>query len=77
MPCEVIKIPGGATAIVCSRGSRPRPVPCHYCGKPTTILCDFTGPIAKKTCDRPICENHRDKVGPDLDHCRLHREAKK
>jgi len=75
MPCEIIKTPGGGYAIACRRGERRQQ--CHYCSKAAPYLCDFFGPITKKICDRPICEDHREKISSDVDHCKLHREAKK
>lgn len=39
--------------------------PCHYCGRPATFLCDF--PVGKdRTCDRPICADHRTKVASGI-----------
>ena len=71
MPCEIIKTPGGGTIIACRRGERRRR--CHYCSNPAPYLCDFFGPITKKTCDRPICEDHRDRISSSVDWCKLHR----
>jgi hypothetical protein len=63
--------------IVCSRGRGLKPAPCHYCSKPSIALCDFYGTILKKTCDRPICGDHRVKIGPNVDHCKVHTEVTK
>lgn len=71
MPCERYVSPDGQTvAIICSRGRRAAK-PCHYCGKPSTSLCDY--PIRDgKTCDKPMCNYCKTNVGPDLDVCREH-----
>lgn len=77
MPCEIVRTPGGVTSIVCGPAARRSWRKCHYCGRPAPYLCDFLGPITKKVCDRPICEDHREKIFEDVDWCKLHREAKK
>jgi hypothetical protein len=71
MPCERYVSPDGSLSmIICSRGPK-KTVLCHYCGKPSTSLCDY--PIGNgKTCDRPMCNTCRNKIGPDLDVCRDH-----
>ena len=67
MPCLPMDMPGGSTAILCSRTRRRR---CHDCGRlGATLLCD--GPVAVgKTCDRPICVSCATHDGPDRDYCR-------
>ncbi len=72
MPCNPIKLPGGGSAIICSRG--PRRKPCCHCGRPSDKLCDFplTGAKAGSTCDRPVCENHAIHREPDTDYCPTH-----
>lgn len=67
---------------------------CHYCPKPAVVFCDhFEGKgglsvvkdgKALQTCDRPICNEHRRKVGhvcyrgknkklsDTIDHCKVH-----
>lgn len=46
------------------------------CGRITVALCDFHAghDLAGKplTCDAPMCERHRLKVGANLDHCPRH-----
>lgn len=74
MPCEVIKTSGG-TAIACSRGQRRQR--CSYCSNWAPYLCDFFVGITNRPCDRPICEDHRVKIGVNVDHCKVHGEAKK
>ena len=72
MACNVVKgVAGRPFAIVCTRGHRPRP--CAECGKPSTLLCDFTSTIKPgTTCDRPLCPAHAKSVGPGRDYCRRH-----
>jgi hypothetical protein len=67
MPCETR---GGM--VVCSRKPGAR---CHECGKPVTALCDATkkdGTI----CDMPMCDEHRHRVGKDVDVCKYHNHPK-
>lgn len=77
MGCETIRI-GGMTAIVCGRGLKRAPK-CwvKHCWKPSTKLCDHPVPDparlgATKTCDRKICDDHADPVGPDRHLCPAH-----
>lgn len=70
MPCR--PLPDGG--FVCSRGERQRP--CE-CGRPAVALCDqvvgrvrFGEPV--RTCDRPLCRDHRMNVGPNEDYCIEH-----
>lgn len=76
MPCETRKLPGGQTAIVC--GPRRRPKKCGWCAKPSTKLCDFLLPKGYvpgggiPTCDKPMCDDHADHRGPNLDYCPAH-----
>lgn len=75
MPCDPVTLPGGGTAIVCSR--RPAPKRCVHCGARSWKLCD--GPAAAgppgATCDRSLCDRCAIHVAPDLDFCRDHRRA--
>jgi hypothetical protein len=69
MPCKLMQLPDGTTAIVC--GPRRKQTKCAYCNAPSTILCDF--PIGKgKTCDRPTCREHAKTIGDDRDYCKDH-----
>ena len=68
MGCEVVKMPGGGTAIVCSRGRKPKPR--CACGRPSTKLCDGPKPNGK-TCDEPLCNEHAVHHEPDTDYCPL------
>lgn len=56
MTCDRLDLPGGGTAIVCTRGKRGRS--CKVCGRRATRECDF--PITPRggtprTCDAPLC----------------------
>ena len=46
------------------------------CFRMSVALCDHPAgqDLAGKplTCDAPMCERHRTKVGPDQDHCPRH-----
>jgi hypothetical protein len=71
MPCYHMKLDDDSTAIVCSRGRGWKH--CYYCRKRTTTLCDFPAGTGK-TCDRAICSDCGERMGPDLDHCKIHKE---
>jgi len=73
MPCDRVPLPGGSTAIVCSRGRRG--APCAYCGRASSRLCDF--PVTKDrgvkgTCDAPLCSSCTTRIAGDGDLCRTH-----
>jgi len=61
MTCDVVKVPGGGTAIVCSRGRRPQRKPCVGCRTLSDRLCDG--------CDKPVCEACSVSATPDDDFC--------
>lgn len=76
MSCEIVKLPGGATALVKRPNQRPRH--CSVCKRllKQWKLCDFPTGSARegkpRTCDRVLCTacaTHRD---PDLDYCPAH-----
>lgn len=69
MPCTPVKLPGGGTAIVCSR-TRTKRRKCYYCSKPAPFLCDHKQGGAR--CDRPICGDHARALGNDVDWCKEH-----
>lgn len=74
-PCEVVKLPDGGVAILCSRGRRGvKRCAVAGCGRDAPYLCDFplTGPKAGQTCDRPLCSVHARQVGPDRHYCYAH-----
>lgn len=74
MTCETVKLPGGGTAIVCSRGARP--LKRCACGAVATKLCDAdTG--NGKTCDRPLCSSCASSPAPEIDYCPDHSNQKR
>ncbi|KKI17474.1 hypothetical protein [Sphingomonas sp. Ag1] len=69
MTCEVVPIPGGGTAIVCSSHRRQR----CACGKPATRLCDWKVPTKKSgTCDKPLCASCTTSPTRGKDLCAKH-----
>lgn len=90
MSCKILPASPGITAIVCGRGSKPKP--CFYCKRPSVALCDFVltttaaeasillkegAPAPKeRTCDRPMCETHRKAIAKNVDHCVWHTDPK-
>lgn len=72
---------GDVSGFVCgTRGSMT-----HFCvacisegvKTPTKIVCDWplrNGSAVPPTCDKPMCDKHRRRVG-DLDFCRDHGDA--
>jgi hypothetical protein len=68
--CEVVKMPGGGTAIVTHSGGRWCSCGCR---RRATIQCDFPKPGRKSgTCDAWLCRGCAVSVGPDRDHCPEH-----
>jgi hypothetical protein len=59
MPCEVTK-----EAIVNQKR-------CRWCGKLSTKLCDFIL-VTGRTCDQPICQDHAQSRGFQIDFCPNH-----
>lgn len=81
--CDILKLPGGATAIVCRGRSRTKPKKCGSCGNPATLLCDFAGvrrddfgKTVEGTCDAPICARHATEIGPDRHLCWKHAQMR-
>jgi hypothetical protein len=70
MPCNVLKFPGGTTAIVCTR-TRQRPFVCA-CGQRATLQCDAPTKRRSGTCDRHLCEACAAEIGPDQHLCPTH-----
>jgi hypothetical protein len=74
MPCSVIDLGNGVTAIVRHSGKHHR---CYVCGAKCGTLCDFPDPSHKsKTCDRAFCPKHGKNVGKDTDFCAAHAQEK-
>ena len=69
--CEARRLPGGGVRLVRTQEDRR---PCRWCGKRCVALCDF--PVLRHrgatTCSAPMCEEHRHKKGPNIDHCPDH-----
>jgi hypothetical protein len=59
------KMPPSCTAIIEHEGKRVR---CHAIAP---YLCDWS-PDGGKSCDAPMCDEHRAAVGPDRDYCTEH-----
>lgn len=72
MPCNIVDIPGGGRAIVCTRARRTKP--CDICHRPGGKLCDYPlrGTKAGKTCDRSLCAKCAVHRAPDTDYCPTH-----
>ena len=74
MPCSVVKLPDGTTAIVKHAPTSPRK--CSVCGVRTREckLCDFkVGP--GKACDKVLCRSCARHIEPDTDYCPRHAGA--
>jgi hypothetical protein len=74
MACRPIKLPRGATAIVCGPRVRRPLRRCVVCNVPETMasikLCD--APVGAGTCDAVLCIEHALHVDPDTDYCPQH-----
>lgn len=71
MPCTPTTIPGGFTALVCTR--RGRSLRCQ-CGAAAPLMCDWPTPERKSgTCDKGLCNDCRRRDGGDKDYCPFHR----
>lgn len=68
MPCNHVRLPNGAHAIVCTPKRKRRR--CSYCQKPAPYLCDHKEGGAR--CDKPICGDHARSMGNDVDWCKAH-----
>tara|TARA_B100000378_G_scaffold56148_1_gene41462 strand:- start:936 stop:1211 length:276 start_codon:yes stop_codon:yes gene_type:complete len=73
MTCDVVTLPGGGRAIICSGRGRSK-ARCA-CGRPGTLLCDWKMGEARKTCDAPICALCATSPAPDKDLCPAHAKA--
>lgn len=79
MPAQIIR-GEDFVGIVCTRR---KPKPCKYCSKPAPFECDFpmkaigvVYPDGKeRLCDAPICEEHAEHVGANLDYCKVHHQT--
>lgn len=69
MPCNVVPLPGGGRAIVCTSRSRQH----CACGAVSTQLCDWKVPSKRSgTCDKPLCRRCTHVPAPDKDLCPAH-----
>lgn len=70
MTCDVVTLPGGGRAIVCSAHRR------HFarcaCGRIATLLCDWKMPQNGGTCDAPICARCTTSPAREKDLCAKH-----
>lgn len=72
MPCVRIALPGGGSAIVCTRGRRQPRCSAPGCRRSGAFLCDHPTPGGRRTtCSRAMCAEHRTMSGP-LDLCAEH-----
>lgn len=76
----VMRLPGGGSAIVCTRGPKTKPKPCVRCGAVSTRLCDaqLAPDLAGKarSCDAPICARCTTSPRPGVDYCPDHKGNK-
>lgn len=76
MTCIPVRLPGGGTAIVCTRGSRRTPrCSMAKCERPGRYQCDAKNALGHGTCDRWLCEMHRTSAGGNVDYCPDHGPA--
>lgn len=73
MTCDVVTLPGGGRAIVCSGRGRTR-ARCA-CGRPAPLLCDWKMPETGGTCDAPICKRCATSPARKKDLCPKHAKA--
>ena len=78
MPCKVVRLPDGTTAIV--RMAKERPRTCSACRKKAhnSKLCDFVIGYADgkpRTCDAVLCASCATHKEPDTDYCPKHAAA--
>lgn len=79
MSCIKIDLGPGATAFVCSRGTRTREKPCAYCKtRPSRYLCDapLRGKRQGQTCDGAICESCATLIAENTHLCPSHRRER-
>lgn len=72
MHCDRVKLPGGTTAIICSRGRR-RPL-CRWCPRDSSFQCDWKVGSGR-TCDKHLCAEHAKEVAADKHLCPEHEKA--
>jgi hypothetical protein len=61
----------GSDFFFCGKNLKPEFMPVCACGIFADFLCDY--PMAGgKTCDAPLCEEHRHPIRADMDFCLVH-----
>lgn len=72
MPCDLVTLPDGGRAFICSTGRAKR----CACGARAPFLCDWKVPGKRSgTCDAPICAAHAASPAPDKHLCPTHDAA--
>jgi hypothetical protein len=66
----LVRFPDRSTAFICRMSTRRR-ADCSFfeCRFEHVALCDAVVGARGGTCNRKMCEDHRTRVGDDLDHC--------
>lgn len=72
MPCDLLPLPGGGRAIVCTTGRRT--LPRCACGRVAPLLCDWKLEDGQ-TCDAALCARCSTTPAPDKDLCPRHADA--
>lgn len=75
MADENEKIRAIGTPVFFCRKPLPKRERCAFCIGAVVALCDHRKPGSRRTCSARLCEQHRTRVGPDLDVCPNHRSA--
>lgn len=71
--CEVVRFPGGGSAIVCGGRHQPTVGKCVHCRARGSRLCDHKHSDGR-TCDASLCEKCSTRGGRNVDYCRVHAE---
>ena len=67
MTCYLLSLKDGKNGIVCGDLGPA----CIECGAVAEYLCDY--PVGEgKTCDRPLCDAHAERIAPDIHYCPSH-----
>lgn len=64
-----------STIVFACRGRQPARDTCKFCPELSVALCDHRKPGSRRTCSARMCDQHRTRVGPDLDVCPDHKAA--
>ncbi len=71
MPCDLVSMPNGGSAIVCTSRRQQR----CACGRVATLVCDWRTPTRTGTCDTPICGRCTTSPARGKDLCPDHARA--